>query len=103
MREAHDVIIQPIVTEKSAEQAEVENVYSFIVAKEANKHDVARAVEKLWDVQVKAVRTMRYPGKMKRAMLGRMVKNWSLGRRPSYKKAVVKLAEGDHIELYEVG
>jgi large subunit ribosomal protein L23 len=81
----------------------MENVYSFLVAKEANKHDVARAVEALWDVRVERVRTMRYAGKMKRAMLGRMVKNWSLGRRPSYKKAVVKLAEGDHIELYEVG
>ena len=46
---------------------------------------------------------MRYAGKMRRSFLGQMSRNWSLGRRPSFKKAVVKLAEGDHIELYEMG
>ena len=46
---------------------------------------------------------MRYPGKAKRALLGRMAKNWDLGRRASYKKAVVQLVEGDEIEFYEMG
>ena len=103
MREAVDVIIRPVVTEKSTEQADVANEYTFIVANTANKHEVAAAVEKLWDVTVKDVRTMRYPGKAKRAMLGRMVRSWEIGRRPSFKKAVVRVAEGDHIELYEAG
>lgn len=103
MREPWDVIVRPVVTEKTTAQMEAENVYSFIVNRNANKIDIARAVEALWDVQVDDVRTMRYAGKMRRSFLGQMSNNWSLDRRPSFKKAVVKLAEGDHIELYEMG
>jgi large subunit ribosomal protein L23 len=103
MREAYDVIIAPVVTEKSADQMEAGNVYTFIVSKDANKIEIGNAVEKLWDVTVKDVRTMRYAGKTKRALLGRMARSNAKGRRPSYKKAVVQLAEGDHIELYEAG
>ncbi len=102
MREAWDVIVSPVVTEKTTEQMET-SLYTFIVNKRANKHDITRAVEALWDVKVEDVRTMRYPGKAKRALLGRMAKNWELGRRPSFKKAVVQLAEGDEIEFYEMG
>ncbi len=103
MREPWDVIVRPVVTEKSTELIDQENVYAFVVDKAANKIDIARAVEQIWDVKVEDVRTMVYRGKMKRSFLGRMNRNWSLGRRPSFKKAVVKLAEGDHIELYEIG
>lgn len=103
MREPWDVIVRPVVTEKSTELTDRENVYAFVVNKDANKIDIARAVEQIWDVKVEHVRTMVYRGKMKRSFLGRMNRNWSLGRRPSFKKAVVKLAEGDHIELYEIG
>jgi len=102
MREAYDVIMAPVVTEKTTAQME-ESLYTFIVNERANKHEIASAVEALWDVKVTGVRTMRYPGKAKRALLGRMVKNWDLGRRPSYKKAVVQLVEGDQIEFYEMG
>ena len=102
MREAWDVIMSPVVTEKTTGQMEA-GVYTFVVNKRANKHDVTRAVEALWDVKVEDVRTMRYPGKAKRALLGRMAKNWDLGRRASFKKAVVQLAEGDEIEFYEAG
>lgn len=102
MREAWDVIVSPVVTEKTTAQMET-SLYTFIVNKRANKHDITRAVETLWDVKVEDVRTMRYPGKAKRALLGRMAKNWELGRRPSFKKAVVQLAEGDEIEFYEMG
>jgi large subunit ribosomal protein L23 len=98
-----DILVRPVVTEKTTEQIENENVYTFIVNKKANKHEIARAVEKAWDVTVLDVRTMRYAGKSKRSILGRIHKNWELGRRPSFKKAVVQLAEGDHIEFYEVG
>ena len=103
MRDGHEVLIQPLVTEKTTGQTEMRNVYTFIVNKAANKHEIARAVEKMWDVTVLDVRTMRYAGKAKRSILGRIHNNWALGRRPSFKKAVVQLAEGDHIELYELG
>ena len=57
----------------------------------------------IWDVKVSDVRTMRYGGKMKRALMGRLSQNPKIGRRAAFKKAVVQLAEGDHIEFYEVG
>jgi len=102
MREAYDVIVSPVITEKTTDQMTT-SLYTFVVNKRANKHEIARAVEALWDVKVEDVRTMRYPGKAKRALLGRMAKNWDLGRRASYKKAVVQLVEGDEIEFYEMG
>lgn len=103
MREAHDILVQPVVTEKTARQMEEANVYTFIVDEKANKIEIKRAVEAVWDVDVLNVRTMRYPGKARRAMMGRMSKNRQMGRRSSFKKAVVTLSEGDHIELYEAG
>jgi large subunit ribosomal protein L23 len=103
MREGFEVLIQPVITEKSTVQTEEENIYTFLVNPRANKHEIARAVEQHWDVTVLDVRTMRYGGKLKRSILGRIHQNWSLGRRPAFKKALVKLAEGDHIEFYEVG
>ena len=102
MREPYDVIVSPVVTEKTTDQME-SSLYTFIVNNRANKHEIARAVQSLWDVKVTDVRTMRYAGKAKRALLGRMAKNWNLGRRPSFKKALVQLAEGEQIEFYEVG
>ena len=103
MRNVHDVILAPVVTEKTSEQMELGNVYTFIVAENANKIEIGRAIERLWDVTVRDVRTMRYPGKARRSLLGRMARSQQKGRRPSFKKAVVQLAEGDSIELYEAG
>jgi len=103
MREAFDIIISPVVTEKTAEEMDERSVYTFIVARDANKIEIGQAVERLWDVTVKDVRTMQYPGKARRAFLGRMAKNPAKGRRAAYKKAVVRLAEGESIELYEQG
>jgi large subunit ribosomal protein L23 len=103
MSDVYDVILAPVVTEKTAQQMEVENVYTFIVAGNANKIEIGKAVERIWDVTVSDVRTMKYAGKIKRSFLGRMSRNHQAGRRPSFKKAVVQLAEGDHIELYEAG
>ena len=102
MREPWDVIVAPVVTEKTTEQMEG-SMYTFIVAKEANKIEIGHAVEKIWDVKVENVRTMRYAGKARRAFLGRMSRNRDIGRRPSFKKALVALAEGDSIEFYEAG
>ncbi len=103
MRDMYDVIIVPVVTEKTTEQMEVGNVYTFIVSGDANKIEIGSAVERLWDVTVREVRTMRYRGKARRSLLGRMARSNKKGRRASFKKAVVQLAEGDHIELYEAG
>lgn len=103
MRDPRDVIVRPVVTEKSARHIEEDNVYTFVVNRAANKIEIGQAVEKLWDVKVTSVRTMNYVGKARRALMGRMSQNRNIGRRPSFKKALVTLAEGDHIEFYEVG
>ena len=103
MREAYDIIVKPVVTEKTTDQMEANNIYTFIVSNDSNKIEIGQAIETLWEVTVKDVRTMRYPGKAKRASMGRMSRSQEKGRRPSFKKAVVQLAEGDFIELYEAG
>ena len=94
MRDARDVIIRPVVTERSTIMADEQDAFTFIVAEDANKIDIKRAVERLFDVKVKSVNTMRYRGKWRR--VGR-----NYGRRPSFKKAIVKLAEGERIDVYE--
>ena len=103
MQDLYDVIYTPVVTEKSVRAMEEDNVYTFLVNTNANKVEIAGAIEKLWDVTVEDVRTMKYPGKMKRANIGRAARSRAMGRRPSFKKAVVQLSDGDSIEFYEVG
>lgn len=102
MRDPREVIVKPLITEKSARAMEG-NVYTFVVDKGANKIEIGQAVEKLWDVKVESVRTMVYAGKARRALMGRMSRTRQVGRRPAWKKALVTLSEGDHIEFYEVG
>ncbi len=94
MANLYNVIIRPLVTEKSTDQLERLGAYSFVVARDANKVQIARAVEELFSVKVRDVKTMQYTGKERR--LGRFV-----GRRPAWKKAVVRLREGDSIEIFE--
>jgi large subunit ribosomal protein L23 len=94
MRDPREVILRPVVTEASAILQEDDRTYTFIVAKDANKIEIRNAVQSLFAVKVDAVRTANYQGKWRR--VGR-----SLGRRPAYKKAIVKLAEGDAIDVYE--
>lgn len=94
MRDARDVILRPVVTEGSAILQEEHQTYTFIVAKDANKVEIRRAIESLFGVKVDGVRTANYQGKWRR--VGR-----SVGRRPAYKKAIVKLAEGSSIDVYE--
>lgn len=88
-----DVIIRPVVTEKSTRLME-NNQYTFEVALDANKSQIRDAVEKIFKVTVTGVSTARIRGKLKRQ--GRFE-----GRRPDRKKAVVTLAEGDRIEIFE--
>ena len=94
MREVHDIIISPLVTEKSTTQREAQSQYSFKVNKRANKIEIKRAVEHLFKVKVREVRTATIRGKVKR--LGRR-----FGKRPDWKKAVVTVKEGDRIDFFE--
>lgn len=103
MRDVYDVILAPVLTEKATGEMEARNVYTFLVNPDANKAQIAQAVESAWDVKVEDVRTANYRGKARRAMMGRFARTSKIGRRPAVKKAMVRLAEGDHIELYEVG
>ena len=94
MRDPRQVVIRPVVTEQSAMLAEASGTYTFIVDRNANKHDIRHAVQSLFGVTVRDVRTANYRGKVRR--MGR-----NIGQRPGYKKAVVTLAEGDSIDVYE--
>lgn len=93
-KDAQDIIVRPLITEKGSTIQESANQFFFEVRKDANKIEIKHAVEKLFEVNVVKVNTMRMPGKWKR--LGR-----STGRSTGWKKAVVTLSEGDTIELFE--
>ena len=94
MKNPRDVIIKPIVTEKSIAQME-EKRYSFVVDKKANKIAIKRAVEDIFDVKVKDVNTISVKGKPRRVGVHK-------GYRASWKKAIVTLHEASKaIEIYE--
>jgi len=88
-----DLLIRPIVTEKTSIMMQ-DNKYTFQVPLSANKTEIRQAVEKIYNVKVVNVHTIRVSGKTKR--MGR-----SEGRTSDYKKAIVKLAEGNTITLFE--
>lgn len=92
-----NILIKPIVTEKMTAQGEDFNRYGFVVDKNANKMQIKKAVEDLYDVKVAEVNTMRYGGKRKQRYTRSGI---SVGRTPSYKKAVVTLVEGEVIDFY---
>jgi large subunit ribosomal protein L23 len=89
--EARDILIRPLVTERTT-QLMSEGKYVFVVAKAANKIQIAQAVAEIFNVKVAKVNTINVLGKTKR--MGR-----TQGKRPDYKKAIVKLAEGESIDL----
>jgi large subunit ribosomal protein L23 len=92
-----EILLKPIVTEKMTSQGDKYNRYGFIVAKNANKLQIKKAVEDLYDVTVDSVNTMRYDGKVK----SRNTKSGILtGKTISRKKAVITLAEGSKIDFY---
>jgi large subunit ribosomal protein L23 len=90
----HEVIQRPLVTEKSNIGREEQNTVTLAVNPRANKHEIRRAVESLFDVKVLDVHTLRMPRKSRR--VGKFV-----GRKPEWKKAIVRLAEGHSIEFFE--
>jgi large subunit ribosomal protein L23 len=92
-----NILLRPIVTEKMTAQGDKFNRYGFIVDKKANKLQIKKAVEEMYSVQVDAVNTLRYAGKLKT----RNTKSGLLvGRTAATKKAVVTLAEGSKIDFY---
>jgi len=91
---AHDIIRRPLITEKTTIQKDEFNQVSFEVARKANRIEIKRSIEAVFNVRVATVRTMQIRGKLKRR--GRI-----LGRRRSWKKAVVKLMPGERIEFFE--
>ena len=94
MKTAYDIIIKPIITEQSME-ATAEKKYVFQVANDANKIEIKKAIEEIFGVKVEKVNTIRMDGKEKRMGV-------HVGRRASWKKAMVKLtAESKTIEFFE--
>jgi large subunit ribosomal protein L23 len=92
-----DILVKPIVTEKVNALSEKLNRYGFIVNKDANKLQIAQAVEDAYGVTVEAVNTLRYAGKRK----SRFTKAGVIsGKTPAFKKAIVTIAQGDKIDFY---
>ncbi|CBE67617.1 MAG: 50S ribosomal protein L23 [Candidatus Methylomirabilis oxygeniifera] len=94
MREAYQIIRRPLITEKGTDLKDQTNQYLFEVAGNANKIEIKRAVESLFGVKVRQVRTLSVKGKTKR--LGRFI-----GRTSDWKKAIATLKEGETIEFFE--
>lgn len=92
METAYDVIIRPVVSERSFDLM-ADNKYTFEVDRRASKQEIADAVEKLFDVHVLKVNTITVKPKPKRV-------RYQIGYTRSWKKAVVTLAEGDSIEIF---
>lgn len=94
MRNPREIIVRPVVTERSTELADDRGAYTFIVNRDANKIEIKNAVEQLFDVKVDNVRTANYRGKWRRV-------GSAYGKKASYKKAIVTLVEGEKIDVYE--
>ena len=95
MKSPRDVIIRPVVSEKSYAGLE-QNSYTFLVDPRSNKTEIKEAVQAIWSVRVTSVNTLNRPGKSKR-------RGYTVGRTSSQKRAIVTLAEGDSIEIFETG
>ena len=97
MTTIYDVLIRPLVTEKSSYQSSSLNQYSFIVANKATKTMVKDAIETLFDVNVVRVNIVNAPAKRGRRARSRRL----LVRRPGFKKAIITLADGETLEIFE--
>ena len=92
-----DNLIRPIVTEKMTRLGEKRHEYGFIVRPDADKLQIKREIEAMYDVKVNDIRTMRYDGKLKSHSTKR---RYYQGRTNAYKKAIVTLKEGQTIDFY---
>ena len=93
-KDPRDIIIRPVVSEKSYAAFD-QNIYTFVVAGDANKIEIRRAVETIFGVRVTNVNTVNRKGKRKRNR-----RTGGYGTRPDSKRAIVSLAEGDTIEIF---
>ncbi len=91
MKDPHTIILRPVMTEKAVSGQE-KLAYTFQVALSANKKEIKYAVEKIFPVKVRDVRTLRMKGKYRRYKM-------TVGHRPDWKKAIVTLAEGYRIDI----
>jgi len=94
LKDPRSIVLKPLVTEKGSRMREAHNMYLFRVATVANRLEIKRAVEAIFHVKVKSVRTMIAHGKVKRMGV-------YSGKRPDWKKAVVTLEAGQTIDLFE--
>ena len=90
----HEVVVRPLITEKTSAAYQDRGEYTFEVHPNASKPQIRQAIEELFGVKVTDVWTSQQRGKEKRM-------GTSSGRRPNWKKAIVKLREGDTIEIFE--
>ena len=90
-----DVIYEPVVSEKSYDLIQDFNTYTFVVDKRSNKTEIKQAVAEIFDVNVMRVNTINRKGKRKRT-------GWVMGKRADVKRALVTLAPGDSIDIFEV-
>ncbi len=95
MKDPRDVIIAPVVSEKSYDLVEDLNTYTFVVDKRASKTEIREAVRSIFGVTVLSVNTMNRGGKLKRT-------GYVVGRRAATKRALVKLPPGQTIDLFGV-
>lgn len=94
MRNYRDVIVRPHISERTMSYIEQNNCYTFEVNPKASKTEIKKAVEEIFNVRVEKVNVMKVAGKVKTMGVFR-------GKTPQWKKAMVRLAEGDRIEIYE--
>jgi len=95
VKNPRDIIFEPVVSEKSYDLVADKNMYTFIVDPRSNKTEIKQAIEKIFDVKVVSVNTMNRKGKRKRTGL-------TVGKRKDTKRALVTLAAGDSIDVFEV-
>lgn len=91
---SHEIIIKPLITEKTSIQKELNNQLTFEVGRRANRIEIKQAIESIFNVRVAAVKTMQVTGKTKQR--GRIT-----GKRRDWKKAIVKLMPGERIDFFE--
>ena len=94
-RNPRDIIFEPVVSEKSYDLIQDFNTYTFVVDKRANKTEIKQAIAEIFDVRVTRVNTINRKGKMKRT-------GWKMGKRSDTKRALVTLAVGSSIDIFEV-
>jgi large subunit ribosomal protein L23 len=95
VKNPRDIILSPVVSEKSYDLIEDLNTYTFEIDPRANKTEVKQAIEIIFGVKVRRVNTQNRKGKLKRT-------GWVMGKRPDRKRALVTLVDGDEIDIFGV-